>query len=194
MSFARAFGLALFNVVCLVGETASPAHAQSYATEWSAGRAVELRGLPDATTNAANGINDNGQAVGSSAGSDFEYAVEWSNGRLVNLGGLPGYVDSVASSINNAGQVVGVSFPADGFSQATEWSGGDIINLGGLPGPFLAPPSTSTTPVRWWEQALSAWPNTPSSGAAAPSSIWAPCRTPRGPSPRPLTTPDRPSG
>ena len=116
---------------CLLGETTGSAHAQcndGCAVEWSGGGPVNLGGLPGATYSIANGINDFGQAVGSSAGPDFEYAVEWSGGRIINLGGLPGSVDSVASSINNAGQVVGVSYGAFG-PQATEWSGGRVINL-----------------------------------------------------------------
>jgi probable HAF family extracellular repeat protein len=136
MSHWKAFGLAIFAVVCLVGGMTGPAHAQcndGCAIEWSGGGAVNLGGLPGATYSIANGINDSGQAVGSTAGPDFEYAVEWSGGHVVNLGGLPGFVDSVASSINNAGQVVGVSYSADGEPHATEWSGGRVINLGGLP-------------------------------------------------------------
>jgi probable HAF family extracellular repeat protein len=129
----KSFGFALFAAVCLLGETAGSACAQ-YAVEWSGGGAVNLGGLPGATYSIAYGVNDFGQAVGSSAGADFEDAVEWSGGHVINLGGLPGFVDSVASSINYAGQVVGVSYPANGLPQATEWTGGAIINLGGLPG------------------------------------------------------------
>jgi len=128
MSRRKSFALALFAAAGLLGETAGSARAQ-YAVEWGGGGPVNLGGLPGATYSIANGINDSGRAVGSSAGPDFEDAVEWSGGRIINLGGLPAFVDSVASSINNAGQVVGVSFPANGLSQATEWSGGGVINL-----------------------------------------------------------------
>jgi probable HAF family extracellular repeat protein len=133
MSRWKSFGLSIFTAVCLLGKTAGSAHPQ-YAVEWGGGGPVNLGGLPGATYSIAYGINDSGQAVGSSAGLDFEYAVEWRGGRIINLGGLPGFVDSVASSINNTGQVVGVSYPANGLSQATEWRGGSVINLGGLPG------------------------------------------------------------
>src|ERR1700722_4192451 len=108
MSRRKSFALALFAAAGLLGETAGPALAQ-YAVEWSGGGPVNLGGLPGATSSIANGINDFGQAVGSSAGADFEYAVEWSGGRIINLGGPPGSLDSVASSINKAGQAAGMS-------------------------------------------------------------------------------------
>ena len=135
MSHCKSFGLAIFAAICLLSGTIGLARAQcndGCAVEWSGGGPVNLGGLPGATYSIANGVNDSGQAVGSSAGPDFEYAVEWSGGRIVNLGGLPGSVDSVASSINNAGQAVGMSYFATG-PQATEWSGGHVINLAGLP-------------------------------------------------------------
>ena len=71
-------------------------HLTAAPVEWSGKSAVNLGGLPVATYSIANGINDFLQAVGSTAGLDFEHAVEWSDGRVVNLGLLPGFVDSVA--------------------------------------------------------------------------------------------------
>jgi probable HAF family extracellular repeat protein len=85
MSHRKSPGLAIFAAACLLGETAGSARAQ-YAVEWSGGGG-NLGGLPGATYTIADGINDLGQVVGSSAGADFEYAVEWSGGRIINLGG-----------------------------------------------------------------------------------------------------------
>jgi uncharacterized membrane protein len=85
MSRWKSFGLSFFTAVCLLGETPGSARAQ-YAVQWSGGGPVNLGGLPGATDSIANGINDFGQAVGSSAGAGFEYAVEWSGGRIINLG------------------------------------------------------------------------------------------------------------
>ena len=170
MSRWKSFGLSIFTAVCLLGETVGSAHAQcspTCATEWSGGGPVNLGGLPGATYSIANGINDVGQAVGSSAGLDFEYAVEWSGGRIINLGGLPGSLDSVASSINNAGQVVGVSYlSANGLTPPSGAAAASSI-CEAYRDPSLAPPPTSTIPVRRWEEVLSARRNTPSSGAAA---------------------------
>src|SRR5580693_7592243 len=98
MSHWKAFSLAIFAAICLMGESAGTAHAQcndGCAIEWSGSGVVNEGGLPGATVSIANGINDSGQAVGSTAGPDFEYAVEWRGGGIVNLGGLPGSVDSV---------------------------------------------------------------------------------------------------
>ena len=75
MSRLKSFGLSIFAAVCLLGETAGSAHAQ-YAVEWSGGGVINLRGLPGATYSIAYGLNDFGQAVGSSAGADFEDAVD----------------------------------------------------------------------------------------------------------------------
>jgi uncharacterized membrane protein len=66
MSRRKSFALALFAAAGLLGETAGSALAQ-YAVEWSGGGPVDLGGLPGATYSIANGINDVGQAVGSSA-------------------------------------------------------------------------------------------------------------------------------
>jgi uncharacterized membrane protein len=60
-----------FRCDLLLAETAGSALAQ-YAVEWRGGGPVNLGGLPGATNSIANGVNDFGHAVGSSAGPDFE--------------------------------------------------------------------------------------------------------------------------
>jgi uncharacterized membrane protein len=67
-----------------------PANGFSQATEWSGGRVINLGGLPGSVFNAANDINDSGQAVGTSFVGATQYPVEWSSGSVINLGGLPG--------------------------------------------------------------------------------------------------------
>ena len=52
MSHRKTFGFGVFAVVCLLGETAGSAHAQSaqsVATEWSHGSVIDLGGLPGST-------------------------------------------------------------------------------------------------------------------------------------------------
>jgi hypothetical protein len=55
MSYWKSFGLALFAVVCLLGETTGSARAQctSCATEWSGGAVINLGGLPGSTNSEA---------------------------------------------------------------------------------------------------------------------------------------------
>ena len=139
MSYWKSCGLAACVAVCLLGETAGSAQAVTCgfsnmcATEWSDGSIINLGALPGSTSSVAGGINDSGQAVGSSFVGALTYATEWSGGKITNLGSLPGFTSSAADGINAAGQVVGSS--SDDFSHyATEWSGGSAINLGGLPG------------------------------------------------------------
>ena len=106
MSHWKAFGLAIFAVVCLLGEGATSVYAQCdfCATEWSGGSVINLGGLPGFAPSVAEGINDAGQVVGESG----DVATEWSGGSIINLGGLPGFTTSQALSINDAGHAVGL--------------------------------------------------------------------------------------
>jgi uncharacterized membrane protein len=113
----------------------------TFATEWSAGSAVQLGSLPVTRSSGAEGINDVGQVVGSSLVGGYyvqnelvgavAYATEWSGGTVINLGGLPGSTASLALGINNAGLAVGYSMfgGVNGVSQATEWSAGKVISV-----------------------------------------------------------------
>ena len=143
MSLCKSSGLAIFAVVCLLGETTGSAHAQcditQCATEWSGDSVISLGGLPGFTGSVARGINDAGQIVGESSFGNLLVATEWSRGRVINLGGLPGSTDNQPVGINDAGRAVGYSFIGSSpFPIATEWSGGSAINLGGLPGSLFS--------------------------------------------------------
>jgi probable HAF family extracellular repeat protein len=110
MSHWKAFGLTIFVVIGLLGETAGSAYAQCIrsseqplcATEWSSGGPINLGGPPGFTTSAAAGINDAGQVVGYSLVGNGSYATEWSGGSSINLGGLSGSTSSGARGINDA--------------------------------------------------------------------------------------------
>ena len=66
MSRCKALGLAIFVVVCVLGEAIGSARAQctSCATEWSGGDVINLEGLPGSFTSEAVSINNAGHAVG----------------------------------------------------------------------------------------------------------------------------------
>lgn len=92
------------------------------------------------------GLNDRGEAVGSSYKSLFGYwlrptrACLWkSEGGVVDLGVLPGFKNSRARAINEKGQVVGHSYTPgseamDAASHACLWENGIAKDLGVPPG------------------------------------------------------------
>lgn len=85
------------------------------------GEVHELRPLPGDTVGFALGLNDHGQAVGSSGTCadttsnsvtgliSGPHAVLWQDGYPTDLGGLGGKLVSVGAAINNRGEVVGAS-------------------------------------------------------------------------------------
>jgi probable HAF family extracellular repeat protein len=81
----------------------------------------ELRRLPTlggtrAEVAGDNGINDNGEIVGSSRmpGSSNERAVVWRGGRIIDLGNVPGWTSSSTRTLNQRGDIIGSSFGATG--------------------------------------------------------------------------------
>ena len=101
------------------------------------GKIQELRPLEGDTTGWAWGINDHGQAVGSSGlcsntsvvgpvGSTAPHAVLWdSDGSPTDLGHLEGVapgVYNVATSINERGEVVGFAEASDGTQHGFLWT------------------------------------------------------------------------
>lgn len=90
---------------------------------WSpAGQVQELPPLPGDTVGFALGLNNHGQAVGSSGTCDNTIvsglelgprAVLWDNGAPINLGSLGGTQANTAAGINDLGQVIGGSDLAD---------------------------------------------------------------------------------
>ena len=146
MSLWKSFGLAIFAVVCLLGETAGSAQAQcesssihNCATEWSGGGVINLGGLPGFAASNAYGINDAGQVVGvelSAAASlsppsgAAAASSTWEACRATRL---------ASHGINNAGQVVGASI-IGGIPTPPSGAAASVINLGGLPGRRVALP------------------------------------------------------
>lgn len=123
------------------------------AVTWSPkGKIQELRPLAGDTVGFAFGINEKGQAVGSSGlcsnvslppnyQPNGPHAVLWEkDGAPTNLGNLDGAPFNIATSINDQGEVVGNSQFSDGTVQAFLWTRetGKPEGLGTLPGDFLS--------------------------------------------------------
>jgi probable HAF family extracellular repeat protein len=122
--------------------------------EPAAGQIQELPPLPGDTVGFALGLNDKGEAVGSSgfcANTPLvplaagPHAVLWQNGSPIDLGNLGGKLLNVAAAINNRGEVVGTSdLPGDTADPAFLWTkeagmrsiGTLGMDKSGLPGGF----------------------------------------------------------
>jgi probable HAF family extracellular repeat protein len=108
-------------------------------------RLEALPPYPGDTVSGAIGINDRGQAVGTSGAcapispSIGAHALLWENGKFTYLGTLGGQLSNVAYAINNRGQVVGLSdLPGEVTAHAFMWQNGIMTDLGTLPGDFFS--------------------------------------------------------
>jgi probable HAF family extracellular repeat protein len=109
---------------------------------WKDGKARALPTVGSDPDGEANGINDKGQAVGSSGTCTAGlHAVLWEkNGTASSLPDL-GTAGAAAFGINNQGQIVGLVPSPDGTTfYAALWQNGEITKLGAgtLPGDFAA--------------------------------------------------------
>ncbi len=105
-----------------------------HAVIWEGGGIRDL-GAPSKGASIAFGINDGGDAVGSSQGYDaFPRATLWTKGTVTDLGLIPRAEYSVALDINNRGQVVGESGQSSQWTHAFLWERGVLFDLGTLPG------------------------------------------------------------
>lgn len=128
--------------------TATPSQVTRFeAVIWGpTGNVRQLRPLPGDSVTFGFGINDQGQAVGSSgscstqglppAAVNGKHAVLWEkDGSAKDLGNLGGTSSNVAGSINNRGDVSGTSQFIDGTVHAFIWTQRTgIRDLGTLPG------------------------------------------------------------
>ncbi len=105
---------------------------------WQKGEIQELPTFPGDPDAYADGINDDGQAVGGSGNcTNFasSHALLWQESTPTDLGNLGGTMNNVAQDINSQAQVVGGSdLPGDTTSHAFLWQNGTMTDLGTLPG------------------------------------------------------------
>lgn len=90
----------------------------------SSGGLVDLGTLPGGVVSYGNGINDNGQVVGSSsAAGGYGHAFVWSKDTgMVDLGLPEGAISSQADSINNSGEIAGTAYFADNTVRPFFWT------------------------------------------------------------------------
>jgi probable HAF family extracellular repeat protein len=103
---------------------------------WEKGEVRALPTLPGEPDGFVQGLNDQGQAVGSTGTctSFAIHAVLWENDTASQLADL-GHTGSDAYAINDHGQAVGYVVSADGTTfVASLWQNGGVKDLGILPG------------------------------------------------------------
>jgi len=121
-----------------IDATCLPSKVQQIrAALWKNGKVQELPLIKGDKLGSAFGINDWGQAVGTSGqgvcGSS-SHAVLWQNGKVTDLGNFGG-TPNEAYGINDLGQVVGYSTLSDGVTEhAFLWQADVMTDLGTLPG------------------------------------------------------------
>jgi probable HAF family extracellular repeat protein len=104
---------------------------------WERGEAHALPTLAGDLDGFVQGINDQGQAVGStgSCGNLAIHAVLWENDTAVELKGLGGRTGNAAYAINDHGQAVGYVTSADGSTIVPSiWHDSGLTTLPILPG------------------------------------------------------------
>jgi probable HAF family extracellular repeat protein len=104
---------------------------------WEKGEAHPLPTLTGDLDGFVQGINDRGQAVGSTGtcGNLSIHAVLWENDTAVELKGLNGHTGNAAYAINNHGQAVGYVTSADGSTIVPSiWHDSGLTTLPILPG------------------------------------------------------------
>jgi probable HAF family extracellular repeat protein len=108
-----------------------------HAVLWRNGSAINLGSLGgDGMFGGiyADGLNDNGQVVGTSdtTGDASFHAFLWQQGHITDLGTLPGDSYSSAVTISNDGMVLGVSVSASFSPRAALWRNGTATDMNTL--------------------------------------------------------------
>jgi probable HAF family extracellular repeat protein len=127
-----------------VTEAACAPYQTALPVIWQGSNVQELPTVAADPDGFAIGINDQGQAVGTSGNCSSPFinpihAVLWENGIATELPNLGGATNNQAIAINNQGQIVGQVSSADGSTfYAALWQNGALTNLGTLSGDFAS--------------------------------------------------------
>ena len=128
MQNAQKFLSAALVAVLLLAQVGQAAAATTYYI------VQDLGALPGDSSSVASGINQQGDVVGWSSGSNGYHAFVFTDaGGMVPLPGLPDKPRTIARRINDAGDIVGTA-DAGGtdIGHAVRWRGGVIKDLGTL--------------------------------------------------------------
>jgi probable HAF family extracellular repeat protein len=93
---------------------------------------TDLGVLAGAQMSTAQGLNDQGQAVGTSSNENGEFGIAtlFTGGQAISLGTLGPSDDTIAESINGSGQITGYSYDTNTeISNAFLYSGGTLIDI-----------------------------------------------------------------
>lgn len=126
-----------------VADAACPPYQTAPPVIWQKGKVQQLPTVAGDSDGLALGINDQGQAVGTTGSCSAPFinplhAVLWQNSTAIELPTL-GASNNQAIAINNQGQIVGQSGSSDGTTfYAVLWQNGSITNLGTLSGDFAS--------------------------------------------------------
>jgi probable HAF family extracellular repeat protein len=138
---AFSVGYGINNKGDVVGLSSTGGH-QQLAFLYTGGSMQQLAVLfPGAGANAsqANGINDNGDIVGTALVGFGRHAVVWSGGTVHDLGTLGfRYNNSSGNAINASGQVAGIYLDDAANERAFFYDGAKSIDIGTLGGDYAA--------------------------------------------------------
>ncbi len=112
-------------IVVALSSSAAWLEAQSYTV-------TDLGVLAGDQMSTAQGLNDQGQAAGSSSNENGEFSVAtlFSAGQAVSLGTLGPSDDTIAEAINNSGQITGYSYDTNtDISNTFLYSGGKLVDI-----------------------------------------------------------------
>jgi probable HAF family extracellular repeat protein len=117
----------------VIGGFADLNNGITHAFLYSAGKMMDLGGLPGFNFTTASAVNASGQVVGWAENPQRDHvgAFLYTSGQMINLGTLPGDTSAMALAINSHGTVVGTSF-ANAASNAFIYQNGVMTDLNAL--------------------------------------------------------------
>lgn len=129
------------NQGCIIGQSGTGIANGANACYWDSTGIHDLGVLSGDNSSIANGVNEQGQIVGTSQRDAFPSSLAkafiWNNNKMTELGMLSGYNQSQAFDINNSKQVVGSSLNEEYrysgiYERAFIWQNDVMTDLLGL--------------------------------------------------------------